>query len=93
MTLIDGIRREMSSQHAEMRKEVAEGFTALRGEMRVQNGRVARSEERLTILETALATERKFEDQASGRRWPLAAVVVGAFAGFLLQIIKAWVEK
>jgi hypothetical protein len=93
MSLMQGIRTEMATQHAEMRKEVADGFTALRGEMRVQNGRVAKSEERLTAIETAMATERRMEDRASGHRWPMAAVLVGALAGFVLQIIKAWVEK
>lgn len=89
MTLIDGIRREMSEQHKQLRDEMAAGFAALRSEMQVQNGRVRTSEERLVRIETA----REFEEKASLRRGSLAGALAAVIVAFILQVIKAWIEK
>lgn len=100
LSLIEGIRREMSTQHQQLRDEMAAGFTALRAEMQAQAGRagaelqattglVRSNEQRLTKIET----ERAIEDKATLRRGSLAGVLVAALVTFALQVVKSWIDR
>lgn len=73
----------MQAQFAELRGEMRQGFVAIRDEMRVQNGRVSKGENRLTVIET----ERAIEARTALRRSTWAGIIAGALVSGLIKAV------
>lgn len=82
--MLEGLRRDQREQSAALRVEMSHGFEQLRDEMQIQNGRVRKSEERLTIIET----ERAGEERLAVKRGAAIALLASAGLTGLVELAK-----
>lgn len=83
--MLDGLRKDQREQATQFRLEMNAGLEGMRGELRVQNGRVRQTEDRLTVIET----ERREEDKQAVKR----GVFTGLVASTGLTVVIKLAER
>ena len=82
---LERLRADMNAQHVRMRDDMNAGLSNIRAELQVQNGRVQKTETRLTVIET----EREGEKSQALKRGTWAGLL--AAGGVTLGV--EWVKR
>lgn len=83
--MLEGMRQDQRDSLAQMRIDMNKGFDQMRDEMQIQNGRVRKSEDRLTIIET----QRTEEDKQAVKRGVWAGLVASAGLTGVLKVLES----
>lgn len=87
--LLEGLRQDQREQAAQFRLDMNTGLSSVRDELRLQNGRVRETENRLTKIEV----ERQEEDKQAVKRGMFTALLASSGLTVVIKLAERLFSK